>query len=83
MKCPECGSKAVVIDSRCDGSVTYRRLECEKCANRFTTIEKIMPGKIGLKKSQQLQMAIKKKMNKNLTEIKGAIAELERIYNEQ
>ena len=42
-----------------------------------------MPGKIGLKKSQKLQLAIKKKMNKNLTEIKGAIAELERIYNEQ
>ncbi|MGI6162291.1 MAG: transcriptional regulator NrdR [Christensenellales bacterium] len=44
MKCMYCGSlESRVVDSRPaeDGSVIRRRRECEKCAKRFTTYEKV------------------------------------------
>lgn len=44
MKCPFCKSDQVqVLESRSieDGSGIRRRRECEKCKNRFTTVEKI------------------------------------------
>lgn len=44
MKCPYCGeSDTRVLDSRAtqDSSAIRRRRQCAKCANRFTTMEKI------------------------------------------
>lgn len=44
MRCPKCsGLKSSVIDSRQaeDGNTIRRRRECEECANRFTTYERI------------------------------------------
>lgn len=44
MKCPYCGEfDSRVLDSRGaqDGSAIRRRRECGRCANRFTTMEKI------------------------------------------
>ncbi len=44
MKCPFCGFvESKVIDSRvgAGADVTRRRRECEKCAHRFTTYERI------------------------------------------
>jgi transcriptional repressor NrdR len=44
MKCPYCGySESKVVDSRPteEQSAIRRRRECEKCAKRFTTYEKI------------------------------------------
>ncbi len=44
MKCPFCGNPdSKVIDSRPDkgGTVIRRRRECEDCAKRFTTYERI------------------------------------------
>ncbi len=44
MKCPFCGNlDSKVIDSRPDkgGTVIRRRRECEDCAKRFTTYERI------------------------------------------
>ena len=44
MKCPKCGSKMWVIDSRerCGG--VYRRRECE-CGNRVSSYEEIIDRK--------------------------------------
>ncbi len=44
MKCPFCAHvESKVIDSRlgASGDVTRRRRECEKCARRFTTYERV------------------------------------------
>jgi transcriptional repressor NrdR len=44
MKCPFCAHlESKVIDSRLGGTgdVTRRRRECEKCARRFTTYERV------------------------------------------
>lgn len=44
MKCPSCGAtENKVIDSRLsrDGEITRRRRECEACAHRFTTYERL------------------------------------------
>src|SRR5438045_9757112 len=44
MRCPFCGhSDDRVVDSReaQEGAVTRRRRECEKCARRFTTYERV------------------------------------------
>ena len=44
MKCPYCGAKdSRVLDSRVtqEGVANRRRRECNGCANRFTTMEKI------------------------------------------
>src|SRR6478752_7996354 len=44
MKCPFCGHpEDKVIDSRAaeKGDVIRRRRECEKCARRFTTYERV------------------------------------------
>ena len=41
MNCPNCGGKTRTIDSRDrdEGNMTYRRRECRKCGERFTTFE--------------------------------------------
>jgi len=44
MKCPFCSTnESKVIDSRIskDGDIIRRRRECEKCAKRFTTYERV------------------------------------------
>lgn len=44
MKCPACGdTENKVIDSRLskDGEITRRRRECDACAHRFTTYERL------------------------------------------
>ncbi len=54
MLCPACGiSEIRVIDSRPaeNGSAIRRRRECEVCAHRFTTYERIEPQLIVLKRS--------------------------------
>ena len=41
MRCPDCGSRAEVVDSRPrpDGAVRRRR-QCTGCERRFTTVER-------------------------------------------
>lgn len=42
MECPKCGSdKLSVVDSRGDGNAIRRRRECQSCATRFTTFERV------------------------------------------
>ncbi|MEZ4754017.1 MAG: transcriptional regulator NrdR [Bdellovibrionota bacterium] len=42
MHCPKCSSdKLSVIDSRGDGNSIRRRRECQECAFRFTTFERV------------------------------------------
>lgn len=44
MRCPYCGaSENRVLDSRLvsDGTVTWRRRECDACKRRFTTYERV------------------------------------------
>lgn len=42
MKCPRCHSdKLSVVDSRGDGDMIRRRRNCQECAAKFTTLEKV------------------------------------------
>jgi transcriptional repressor NrdR len=43
MKCPYCGNKTKVIDSRNAGEGIRRRRECKACGQRFTTYERVAP----------------------------------------
>lgn len=53
MLCPKCKSDSVqVIDKRdVDPRIIKRRRKCEKCAYRFSTLEKIEPLKVMVQKS--------------------------------
>ena len=43
MKCPHCGwTETRVTDSRDQGGVIHRRRKCERCAKRFSTIERVV-----------------------------------------
>lgn len=53
--CPKCGSQEQnVIDSRPVGGRIRRRRECDKCKERFTTIEQVHDAKIWQAKLKQL-----------------------------
>lgn len=39
MKCPKCGNKARVVQSREMSATVYRRRQCDECGQRFTTYE--------------------------------------------
>jgi transcriptional repressor NrdR len=43
MQCPYCEATSRVVDSRLvsEGTVTWRRRECEACKRRFTTYERL------------------------------------------
>ncbi len=43
MKCPACGSRSRVIDSRESGDCVRRRRCCDRCSQRWTTYE-LIPG---------------------------------------
>ena len=43
MKCPYCGKKTKVVDTRSSGEGVRRRRECKACGQRFTTYERIAP----------------------------------------
>lgn len=54
MRCPKCGARETrVVDSRdLDDAVTIRRRrECEGCANRFTTYERVEAARLVVVKS--------------------------------
>jgi transcriptional repressor NrdR len=43
MKCPYCGFyESRVTDSRDQGGTIHRRRRCERCANRFSTVESVV-----------------------------------------
>ena len=46
MKCPYCGNKTKVIDSRSAGEGIRRRRECLACGQRFTTYERVAPMRL-------------------------------------
>ena len=43
MKCPYCGKKSKVVDTRSAGEGIRRRRECKTCGQRFTTYERVAP----------------------------------------
>ena len=43
MKCPYCGKKSRVVDTRSAGEGVRRRRECQVCGRRFTTYESVAP----------------------------------------
>jgi transcriptional repressor NrdR len=43
MKCPYCGKKSMVVDTRSAGDSIRRRRECRTCGQRFTTYERLAP----------------------------------------
>jgi transcriptional repressor NrdR len=58
MLCPACGATDIrVIDSRPaeNGKAIRRRRECEVCAHRFTTYERLEPQLMVLKRSGKLE----------------------------
>lgn len=58
MLCPACGETDIrVIDSRPaeNGVAIRRRRECESCAHRFTTYERVEPQQMVMKRSGELE----------------------------
>lgn len=58
MLCPACGATEIrVVDSRPaeNGTSIRRRRECEVCASRFTTYERLEPQLMVLKRSGKLE----------------------------
>ena len=39
MKCPKCGKRTSVIESRPSGAIVVRRRRCPGCHLRFATVE--------------------------------------------
>lgn len=59
MLCPACGETDIrVIDSRPaeNGAAIRRRRECESCAHRFTTYERVEPQQMVMKRSGDLEV---------------------------
>lgn len=59
MLCPTCGETDIrVIDSRPaeNGAAIRRRRECESCAHRFTTYERVEPQQMVMKRSGDLEV---------------------------
>lgn len=51
MKCPKCGGRTTVFDTRSDGTATYRHRNCTKCHYTFYTAEMATSGaKYGMAK---------------------------------
>jgi transcriptional repressor NrdR len=51
MRCPHCGfDDSKVIDSRDNGETVQRRRRCERCNERFTTVERIVLNELMLVK---------------------------------
>jgi len=46
MKCPYCGNKSRVVDTRRAGEGVRRRRECKACGQRFTTYEWVAPMRL-------------------------------------
>ena len=46
MKCPYCGKKSKVVDTRSSGEGVRRRRECKACGQRFTTYERVAPMRL-------------------------------------
>jgi transcriptional repressor NrdR len=43
MKCPHCGwTESRVTDSRDQGGTIHRRRKCERCSQRFSTVERVV-----------------------------------------
>lgn len=97
MKCPYCGySESKVVDSRPteEEAAIRRRRECEKCARRFTTYEKVeeMPliivKKDGSREVYQRSKILNgllracQKRPVSITQIEGIVDEIEKeLYN--
>lgn len=100
MKCPKCNGKLAVFDSRVRANnTTWRRLECVKCRERYTSVEELQGyspwetsnlSKVFEKLAKQC--IISGSFTSSLTggtynsreaAYKDTVAELERIYNEQ
>lgn len=43
MRCPDCGQKSDVYDSRPFENTIRRRRQCKSCGHKYTTLEVIMP----------------------------------------
>lgn len=59
MLCPACGATEIrVVDSRPaeNGTAIRRRRECESCAHRFTTYERLEPNLMVVKRSGALEV---------------------------
>lgn len=41
MKCPKCGGKSKVIDTRHNNTKTFRKLKCIECGNLYFTKEEV------------------------------------------
>ena len=95
MKCPKCSSDSLsVVDSRSDGNTIRRRRQCQDCAYRFSTYERVeysLPmivkkdGRIEPFSSKKLRSGLIKACEKrpvSLEEIDKVVDEIERKLQE-
>lgn len=60
MNCPKCGSDDTAVrDTRMTGIVRYRRRKCNRCGNKFSTMEIPMQEYIRLKEIENAAEAAK------------------------
>ena len=43
MRCPNCEGPLAVLNSRYRGGLVWRRRQCRRCRQRFTTLERVHP----------------------------------------
>ncbi len=72
MKCPYCGSKSKVVDTRIAGEGIRRRRECLACGQRFTTYERVAPMRLMVVKADGRREEFDR--NKLLTGVRKACA---------
>ncbi len=93
MKCPFCKAETRVVDSRESEDATRRRRECESCAKRFTTYEKMELAQMVVKKdgrreafdAEKLKTGILKACQKrpvSIDSINSIVGEIEKEVKE-
>ena len=72
MKCPYCGNKSRVVDTRSAGEGVRRRRECKACGRRFTTYERVAPIRLMVVKADGRREEFER--DKLLTAVRKACA---------
>lgn len=80
MKCPNCGGKTYIIDTRPSEDyeqIIRRRRACEKCKKRFTTYE----ARVGSLELEDIDLNIKD-LKRNIKKIKDLWQQIGRYLEE-
>lgn len=77
MKCPKCGGKTVVFDSRPRDGTIWRRRKCTDCGYRYSSYEMPLTEKARYEKAEAIYDRTKKAIEKAQKAMKNVIKEYE------